>query len=241
VSKREPADPQECEKTDVEETVPEEVQFAEMQDRFLRVSAEFENYKKRRQRETQDLLRFAHESLIRDLLPVMDSFERAILSSEGTRDYDAFHDGILLILQQLHEVLNNAGVERVSPEGELFDPNWHEAVGVCPHDEIEPDHVASVIEPGYRLHDRVIRPARVMVVSHPAEDEESVWKPQKPTKCSRTTRSGPSTTASVTRLPVWDRGRAVSDSSPSISPRRCGPLCAISVDSADSTTSSVEG
>ena len=173
MSKREPADPQESEKTDVEETVPEEVQFAEMQDRFLRVSAEFENYKKRRQRETQDLLRFAHESLIRDLLPVMDSFERAILSSEGTRDYDAFHDGILLILQQLHEVLNNAGVERVSPEGEIFDPNWHEAVGVCPHDEIEPDHVASVIEPGYRLHDRVIRPARVMVVSHPAEDEES--------------------------------------------------------------------
>lgn len=173
MSKREPADPKESEDTDVEETVPEEVQFAEMQDRFLRVSAEFENYKKRRQRETQDLLRFAHESLIRDLLPVMDSFERAILSSEGTRDYDAFHDGILLILQQLHEVLNNAGVERVSPEGELFDPNWHEAVGVCHHDEIEPDHVASVIEPGYRLHDRVIRPARVMVVSHPEEDEES--------------------------------------------------------------------
>lgn len=173
MTKREPADPKESGNTDVEETVPDEVEFAEMQDRFLRVSAEFENYKKRRQRESQDLLRFAHESLIRDLLPVMDSFERAILSSEGTRDYNAFHDGILLILQQLHEVLNNAGVERISPEGELFDPNWHEAVGVCPHDEIEPDHVASVIEPGYRLHDRVIRPARVMVVSHPAEDEES--------------------------------------------------------------------
>jgi len=152
---------------------PEEPQLAELQDRLLRVSAEFENYKKRRQRESMDLLRFGHEALLRDLLPVIDSFERAISSSEGTRDYDAFHDGILLILQQLHEVLNNAGVERISPDGELFDPNWHEAVGVCSHDEIAPDHVATVVETGYRLHDRVIRPARVMVVRHAAGNEES--------------------------------------------------------------------
>ncbi len=170
---QEPVATPEAGETESEESIPDEVQTAELQDRLLRVSAEFENYKKRRQRETHDLLRFAHESLIRDLLPVVDSFERAISSSEGTRDFDAFHDGILLILQQMHEVLNNVGVERIAPDGELFDPNWHEAVGVCPHDEIEPDHVATVVEPGYRLHDRVIRPARVMVVSQPPEDEES--------------------------------------------------------------------
>ncbi|MFC1499926.1 nucleotide exchange factor GrpE, partial [Candidatus Zixiibacteriota bacterium] len=164
---------EEPEAIDIDESIPVEVEAAELQDRFLRVSAEFENYKKRRQRETQDLLRFAHESLIRDLIPVVDSFERAISSSEGAREYDAFHDGVLLILQQIHEVLNNVGVERISPEGELFDPNWHEAVGVCPHDEIALDHVATVVEPGYRLHDRIIRPARVMVVSQPPEDEEN--------------------------------------------------------------------
>jgi len=149
----------------------EESQLKELHDRLLRVSAEFENYKKRRQRESMDLLRFGHEALIRDILPVLDSFERAISSSESTREYDSFHDGIQLILQQFHEVLNNAGVERLSPDGEIFDPNWHEAVGVCPHDEIEPDHVAEVVEPGYRLHDRVIRPARVMVVSQATGDE----------------------------------------------------------------------
>ncbi|MFC1595418.1 nucleotide exchange factor GrpE [Gemmatimonadota bacterium] len=175
MKEKEPVAPLESEQPDVDinETVPGEMQIAEMQDRLLRVSAEFENYKKRRQRETNDLLRFAHEALIRDLLPVIDSFERAILSSEGTRDYDAFHDGILLILQQLHEILTSAGVERLSPEGEIFDPNWHEAVGVCPHDKIAPDHVAVVVEPGYRLYDRIIRPARVMVVSHPSADGES--------------------------------------------------------------------
>ena len=162
------------EEEQVDETgASDELQQSDLHDRLLRVSAEFENYKKRRQKESMDLLRFGHEALIRDLLPVLDSFERAISSSEGTRDYDAFHDGILLILQQLHEVLKNAGVERLSPDGERFDPNWHEAVGVCPHDEIAPDHVATVVEPGYRLHDRVIRPARVMVVSHPAGDEEN--------------------------------------------------------------------
>ena len=171
--KEAPLGTEETEETDGEEIIPDEVQTAELQDRLLRVSAEFENYKKRRQRETQDLLRFAHESLIRDLLPVVDSFERAISPSEGTRDYDAFHDGVLLILQQMYEVFGNVGVERISPQGEPFDPNWHEAVGVCPHDEIEQDHVAVVIEPGYRLHDRIIRPARVMVVSPPVDDEES--------------------------------------------------------------------
>lgn len=152
---------------------PVEVQLAEMEDRLLRVSAEFENYKKRRQRETEELLRYGHEAMVRELLPVLDSFERAILSSEGTREYDAFHDGILMILQQFQEILSKTGVERISPEGELFDPNWHEAVGVVEHDELEPEHVAVVIEPGYKLHDRVIRPAKVMVVRPGAGEEES--------------------------------------------------------------------
>lgn len=144
--------------------VTAEVQIAALEDRLLRTVAEFENFKKRRQRETQDLLRYGDEALIRELLPVLDSFERAILSSEGVRDYDAFHDGILLILQQFQEVLRRTGVERISPEGEVFDPHWHEAVGVCHHDDIEPEHIAEVVEPGYRLHDRMIRPAKVLVV-----------------------------------------------------------------------------
>lgn len=156
------------------EDAPPEVQLAEMEDRLLRVSAEFENYKKRRQRDTQDLLKYGHEAMVRELLPVLDSFERAILSSEGTRDYDAFHDGILMIFQQFQEILNRTGVERISPEGEPFDPNWHEAVGVCEHDELEPEHVAVVIEPGYRLHDRVIRPAKVMVVRPGVGEKGSV-------------------------------------------------------------------
>jgi len=152
-----------------------EQQLMDMEDRLLRATAEFENYKKRRNRETEDLLRYGNESLIRELLPVMDSFERAILSGEGNRDYQAFHDGIELILQQLRDVLNRAGVERLWPEGEQFDPHRHEAIGVCAHDEIEPEHIATVVEPGYEIHGRVVRPPKVLVVR--TDDQPSDQEP----------------------------------------------------------------
>ncbi len=142
-----------------------------MQDRLLRATADFENYKKRRQREVEELLRYGHESLVRELIPVLDSFERAILSSEGTRDYQAFHDGVELILQQLRDVLQRAGVERIWPEGEEFDPHRHESVGVCSHEEIEADHIAIVLEPGYEINGRVVRPPKVLIVGSDAADE----------------------------------------------------------------------
>jgi len=135
----------------------------QLQDRLLRVAAEFENYKKRRQRETEDLLRYGYESLARDLLPVLDSFERAIESSEATREYGAFHDGIVMILDQLREVMRRHGIERLEPQGEVFDPHTHEAVGVINHDGFEPGHIAEVLEPGYRIHERVLRAPRVLV------------------------------------------------------------------------------
>jgi len=169
----------ETEKQEVVEEIADEriaaleQQLAEMEDRLLRATAEFENYKKRRQRESAELLRYGHEALIRDLLPVLDSFERAILSSEGNRDYQVFHDGVELILQQMREVLRGAGVERVWPEGEQFDPHRHEAIGVCSHEELEPDHIATVVEPGYEIHGRVVRPPKVLIVRSDTEEADS--------------------------------------------------------------------
>ncbi len=146
---------------------------AELEDRLLRTAAEFENYKKRRTRTDQERLRFAAEPLIRDLVPVLDSFERAIQASERTRDQQAFHDGVEMILQQLRDVLQRHGVERLVPEGEPFDPNLHEAMGMMPHTELEEDRVAAVLEPGYVLNDRVIRPAKVMVSSGDPDGAET--------------------------------------------------------------------
>ena len=148
-----------------------EEELMETQDRLLRATAEFENYKKRRQREVEELLRYGHESLVQELIPVLDSFERAILSSEGIRDYEAFHDGVDLILQQLRDVLQRAGVVRIWPEGEEFDPHRHESVGICSHDEIADDHIATVIEPGYEINGRVVRPPKVLIVGSTSSDE----------------------------------------------------------------------
>ncbi len=146
-------------------------ELVETQDRLLRATADFENYKKRRQREVEELLRYGHESLVRELIPVLDSFERAIRSSEGIRDYEAFHDGVDLILQQLRDVLQRAGVTRIWPEGEEFDPHRHESVGICSHEEIAADHIATVIEPGYEINGRVVRPPKVLIVGSAAADE----------------------------------------------------------------------
>jgi len=148
----------------------EAVTVGQLEDRLLRIAAEFENYKKRRQRETEDLLRYGYESLARDLLPVLDSFERAIQSSEQTREYDPFHDGIVMILAQFREVMRRHGVERIEPVGEAFDPHTHEAVGVIPDSALEPGHIAEVLEPGYLMHERVIRAPRVLVTQEPDEE-----------------------------------------------------------------------
>jgi molecular chaperone GrpE len=145
------------------ETVALDGELADLQDRLLRTAAEFDNYRKRQQREQEEILLYRYEPLVRELLPVLDSFERAIRSSEGLRDYQAFHDGVEMIMGQLREVLRRAGVEREEPEGEPFDPHRHEAVAAMPSEDVEADHIAMVVEPGYRLHDRVVRAARVVV------------------------------------------------------------------------------
>lgn len=135
----------------------------ELEERLLRLAAEFDNYRKRRQREQEDLVRFCTEGLVGGLVPVLDALDRAISAGEGTRDYQAFHDGVVLIRQQLAEVLQRHGVEREVPKGETFDPNRHEAVAAIPHEEVEEDHIVTVVEPGYVLNGRVVRPAKVVV------------------------------------------------------------------------------
>jgi molecular chaperone GrpE len=149
--------------------------LAELEDRYLRLVAEFDNFRKRRQREMEDLARFCTEGLVAELVPVLDALDRAIASSEGIRDYQAFHDGVVLIMQQLSEVLRRGGVEREEPVGLPFDPSRHEALAALPHEEIEEDCVIQVVEPGYVLNGRVVRPAKVVIsLGSPASQGEGV-------------------------------------------------------------------
>ncbi|MBT3224839.1 MAG: nucleotide exchange factor GrpE [Deltaproteobacteria bacterium] len=151
---------------DVEQVLTPEQKYMEMNDKYVRLVAEFENFKRRNTQEMQNRFKFANQALVSDLLAGMDSLERAIeqAQEEENESLKEFVAGIEMAKQLFYEALGKNNIERIVPKGELFDPNKHEAMGVIDTDEIEPDHIAAVFQAGYILHDRVIRPAMVQVV-----------------------------------------------------------------------------
>lgn len=141
-------------------------------DRLLRSAADYDNAKKRLTREREEFIRFSQERLLRDLLPILDNFERALTHS-STSDSLAVAAGIQLIWKQLLELLIAQGLKRFPSEGQAFDPHLHEAV-----DQVEekgPEGiVVKEIVPGYLLYDRVLRPAKVRIRVHPQGREKKV-------------------------------------------------------------------
>jgi molecular chaperone GrpE len=151
----------------------------EFEDRYMRLCAEFENYKKRSAREAQDFRKFANEALIKDLLPVIDNLERAIQSSSPQENHPenfngSIIEGVQMTLNEILKVLERFHAKPIDSLGQPFDPNYHEAVGQEESDEHEDNIVVREFQRGYLLHDRLIRPAMVMVskaVSKPAAAE----------------------------------------------------------------------
>jgi molecular chaperone GrpE len=159
-------------KEDLPEEVKKEIEekdekIKSLEDRILYLQADFENFKKIKIKEKQDTLKFGNETLIKELLPVLDNFELALRHSEETKDYKSIHDGVKLILNEFLKVLEKAGVKPVEALGQKFDPNFHEAMFQEEHDDIEPDTVVSELQKGYLLNDRLIRPSRVGVSKKP--------------------------------------------------------------------------
>jgi len=136
-----------------------------VRDIYLRKLAEFDNFRKRVEREREEGQRAATEELVRILLPVLDNFERALEHAED--DSGAFHQGVEMIAKQLWDVLERTGVAVVNPLGQPFDPELHEAVQRVEDSEHGPGTVASVMLKGYTMGDRLIRPAMVGVVVEP--------------------------------------------------------------------------
>lgn len=132
-------------------------------DKMLRLAAEFDNYKKRSAKEHENIRKYASESVIKELLPIVDNFERAIQSANESRDFESFLEGVKLILNQIINLLEKEGVIPIKSVGEPFDPNFHEAVMHVDSDEYPANVVAEEYQKGYILKDRVIRPAMVAV------------------------------------------------------------------------------
>jgi molecular chaperone GrpE len=140
-------------------------------DRLLRTLADFDNYKKRVSKDKDDLIRYGNEKLVRELLPVIDNFERAIGQADNAPESKALKEGIEMILKQFLAVLEKYGVKYFPAVGQPFDPNKHEAMVQQESSEHEDNTVISEFQKGYHLHDRLLRPAMVVVAKSPANNE----------------------------------------------------------------------
>jgi molecular chaperone GrpE len=139
----------------------------DLKDQLLRKAADFDNYRKRMVKEKDEARQFANASLLEDLCQVLDDFERAIRSSEGTRDYDAFHSGIVMIEGQFASMLERKyNLKRLEALGKPFSPEHHEAIAMEPAQEGQEVVVVEEYQKGYQLHDRVLRTAKVKVGHH---------------------------------------------------------------------------
>lgn len=151
-------------------------------ERYLRTVADLENYRRRALREKEEARRQANCGLVEDLLPVLDNFRLGLKSAEMHEGGAAFAEGFRMILTQMEAALTQNGLEEIKPEQEAFDPNYHEAVGHVPHDSIEDGHIVEVHRIGYRLHERLLRPAAVVISNGPPSEAEEAGSPEPETK-----------------------------------------------------------
>lgn len=148
---------------DEPDTSPSELieEASRLRDALLRTRAEMDNLQKRSERELDKARRFINEALMKDLVPVLDTLDQAL--ENAGQDDERLAEGLRLIQRQLLQSLERHGLKVIDPQGEPFDPDWHEAMSTQPSGDHEPDSVMLVLQRGYTLHGRLLRPARVIV------------------------------------------------------------------------------
>lgn len=142
-------------------------------ERLVRQAADFDNYKKRAARERQDAVKFANQALLEKLVGVLDHFEMAITATgqeAQPANLDSFKDGIQMIYNQFKSVLTDSGLEEINANQQAFDPNIHEAVSQLESTEVPEGHVMQQLRKGYKLRERLLRPATVVVAKKPASN-----------------------------------------------------------------------
>ena len=170
MSKKEKAKVEEPELQEAEETAAEEKteaaeenaiekELTDTKDQLLRVTAEYANFRKRSEKEKQDAFVFAKSETVRELLPVVDNLERAISAENG--DFDALKKGVEMTFENLMSILERLGVEVYGKPGDIFDPNLHNAVMHVEDENYENGEIVDVFQKGYKINDKIIRPAMV--------------------------------------------------------------------------------
>jgi len=144
-------------------------------DRMLRMAAELENYKKRAEREKTEHIKYANESFARDLLSILDNLERAVEHAKNDdTDKQALLDGVEMVLREFMNVMEKSGIKAIDAYGQVFDPQYHEAVMVEENDSVEDNTILNELQKGYIFKDRLLRPAMVVVSRRPVSAPENV-------------------------------------------------------------------
>src|SRR6185436_16890428 len=155
---------------DIEVLKAEAAKAKEYWDKLLRTAADFENYKKRATRERQEAVKFTNVGILNTLIPVLDNIDMAMAATAGAQDaaIQSLQSGVAMIHQQLKKALADAGLEEVDAAGQKFDPNLHEAVSQQESADVPEGHVLQQLRKGYKLRDRLLRPATVVVAKKPS-------------------------------------------------------------------------
>ena len=161
---------------DIQQLQAQAAKADEYRDQLLRTAADLDNYKKRAAREKQEASKYANESLLKKLIPVLDNFDMAfaaVSSAQGetasSANTDSLQQGVSMIQQQLRQALAEAGLEEINAAGQPFDPNYHEAVSQQESAEVPEGHVVQQLRKGFKLRERLLRPATVVVAKAPSK------------------------------------------------------------------------
>ncbi len=149
-------------------------QLVENRDKYVRLLADFDNFRRRAHKDRQDVIQFGHENLVKDLLSTVDNLDRAIEHAHQNDggDLASLLQGVELVQRELHAVLAQHEVQVIDAEGSEFDPSLHEAMAQVQDDSVAPNTVIEVLQTGYRLRDRLLRPARVVVAKPTANADD---------------------------------------------------------------------
>jgi molecular chaperone GrpE len=142
-------------------------------DQLLRLAAEFENFKKRVESDKMEFVKFSNEKIIKDLIPVLDDFERALSTGNQGSDADSFKKGVELIYQKLYKLLGDKGLKPIESVGKEFDVMYHDVLMQVPRSDVKPDTILDEVERGYTLHGKVIKHAKVIIASPVQDQSES--------------------------------------------------------------------
>ena len=160
-------DSEEAEATDPLEAAQAEAQ--RMRDQLLRTAADFDNFRKRSRREISDAEIKGREDLLKQLLPVFDNLERAAEHAASSSDVKGVVEGIELVMKQFLDTLSKLGIEKINAAGQAFDPTQHEAIQQLETADVPPGNIAHQVQAGYRVGERLVRPAMVVVAKAPSD------------------------------------------------------------------------